>query len=201
MKKIVAFTGAGISKASGIPTFEEMPGIRNYLTRDYFQAHPGEFYKNLWQFYLKIKEAEPNAAHLALAEHDIPVVTMNVDGLHRRAGTKELVEIHGNLEYVFCPGCGLRKTFEFIEKDINCPECGNVLQPNVILYGDIIKEFQTAIDILRGAEVLLVVGTSFYTSTASDFVNYARYRGMEVEIINENAEVRVGEFLRGNTIK
>lgn len=195
MKHIVAFTGAGISKASGIPTFEEVPGIRDCLTREYFKRNPGDFYENARQLYDRIKHAEPNPAHLTLAKYKIPVITMNVDGLHRKAGTAELVEIHGNLDWVYCPKCRKTEKFGIVEKRIHCLDCHQVLEPQVILYGDEILEFPRAIELVNTAEVLLVIGTSFYTSTSGFVVDYARSRGCIVEVINQCAEQKVAEFL------
>jgi NAD-dependent deacetylase len=199
MKKIVAFTGAGISKASGIPTFEELPGIRNYLTREYFLREPARFYENLWELYIRVQQAGPNPAHLALAQFNIPVITMNVDGLHSRAGTRNLVEIHGNLEWVFCPVCLRKEPFSIIRKQINCCECGRILEPNVILYGDMLKEIPRAMELTKTAEILLVIGTSFSTSTADYVVDFARSRGIQVEIINNCAEIKTPEFLKENS--
>lgn len=82
MYDLVAITGAGISKASGIPTFEDMGDLRNKLTRSYFNSHPEEFYQGLLAMKETIDRAEPNPAHLALVEYNIPVITMNIDGLH-----------------------------------------------------------------------------------------------------------------------
>lgn len=195
MKRIVAFTGAGISKASGIPTFEELPGLRDCLTRDYFQREPVKFYDNLRQLYIRIQEVKPNPAHLALARLNIPVITMNVDGLHRRAGTNELIEIHGNLEWVICPGCRRKEPFEIIQKRIKCPQCNGVYETNVVLYGDELKEFPQAIQLVETADLLLVIGTSFYTSTAGYIVDYARSIGCKVEIINQSSETKVPQFL------
>ncbi|HEX3044214.1 MAG TPA: Sir2 family NAD-dependent protein deacetylase [Bacillota bacterium] len=194
-QRIVAFTGAGVSKGSGIPTFEDLPGIRDYLTRDYFQREPGGFYEKVWALYRRIQAAPPNPAHLALAQNQIPVVTMNVDGLHRRAGTRELVEIHGNLDWVSCPECGKREPFSVIESRFHCQECGRVLEPNVVLYGDMLIELPTALQLVVTAELLLVIGTSFSTSTAGYIVDYARAQGCRVEVINQDAEHKVPDFL------
>ncbi|NLY76382.1 MAG: hypothetical protein GX075_13965 [Firmicutes bacterium] len=198
MKRIVAFTGAGISKASGIPTFEEMPGIRDYLTRDYFQREPAKFYENLWQLYNRIRQAAPNPAHVALAKLAIPVITMNVDGLHRRAGTDNIIEIHGNLEWVTCPKCQRKEPFEIIGKRICCPKCNRIYESNVVLYGDELHELPRAIQLVDEAELLLVIGTSFFTSTAGYIVDYARSIGCRVEIINQSSETKVPEFLKEN---
>lgn len=195
MERIVAFTGAGISKASGIPTFEELPGIRDYLTRDYFRREPVKFYDYLYQLYIRIQQAEPNQAHLALARMKIPVITMNVDGLHHRAGTDNLIEIHGSLDWVICPECRRKEPFEIIQKRINCPECNRVYETNVVLYGDELRELPRAIQLVENAELLLVIGTSFYTSTAGYIVDYAQSIGRKVEIINQCSEIKVPEFL------
>lgn len=200
MKSIVAFTGAGISRASGIPTFVEMPGIRDYLTRDYFRCEPEKFYGNLRQLYLLIQQAEPNQAHLALARLEIPVITMNIDGLHRKAGTKNLIEIHGNLEWVICPECLKKEPFSIIYKEISCPKCHRIFETNVVLYGDELKELPKAIQLVETADLLLVIGTSFYTSTAGYIVDYARSIGCQVEIINDSSEKKVPQFLEGNAI-
>jgi NAD-dependent deacetylase len=200
MKSIVAFTGAGISRASGIPTFVEMPGIRDYLTRDYFRCEPEKFYDNLLKLYLLIQQAEPNQAHLALARLEIPVITMNIDGLHRKAGTKNLIEIHGNLEWVICPECLKKEPFSIIQKEITCPKCHRIFETNVVLYGDELKELPKAIQLVETADLLLVIGTSFYTSTAGYILDYARSIGCQVEIINDSSEKKVPQFLEGNAI-
>ena len=88
MKIIVAFTGAGISKASGIPTFQDMDGIREKLSIDYFMSNTRDFYDVLLGMKKNIDKASPNPAHIAIAEYDLPVVTMNIDGLHKKAGSK-----------------------------------------------------------------------------------------------------------------
>lgn len=94
---IIAFTGAGISKESGIDTFQDRPGIREKLTREYATRHPEKYIKVMEEFVSNISGKEPNDAHLALAEYGIPVITMNVDNLHELAGTKEIIKLHGRL--------------------------------------------------------------------------------------------------------
>lgn len=195
MKKLVAFSGAGISKDSGIPTFVELGDLREKLSRSYFNSYPKEFYNILKEFRDKIKAAEPNDAHRALAEHDIQVITMNIDSLHNKAGSKKVLEIHGNLTYVLCPKCGTKHDFDEVYNSIYCPDCNQILQPNVVLYGDMIPGYSEAMDIIDSADVLLVVGTSFYTSTAGFMVDRAKRTGVKVDIINENAKESVPEYL------
>ncbi|MDO6354813.1 Sir2 family NAD-dependent protein deacetylase [Caloramator sp. CAR-1] len=193
---LVALTGAGISKASGIPTFNEMGNLREKLSRSFFQNNPEEFYKILIEMKEKIERAEPNPAHIALAKYNVPIVTMNIDGLHKRAGSKNIIEIHGNLEYVECPNCNELYDFDVVKGTIYCKKCRGLLQPNVVLYGDIIPLYFNAIDLIGSADELLVVGTSFYTSTAIDLVNRAKFAGIKVTMINENAEENVPKYLK-----
>lgn len=194
--KLVALTGAGISKPSGIPTFEEMGDLRQKLSRDYFESNPENFYNILLKMKEKIDSAIPNPAHIALAKYDIPIITMNIDGLHKKALSKNVIEIHGNLEYVQCKKC--KKTFDFniVKKRIYCDECESLLQPNVVLYGDMIPLYLNAVELIATADELLVIGTSFYTSTSSDLVYIARNAGTKVTIMNEKAEEKVPEYLK-----
>jgi NAD-dependent deacetylase len=195
MYKLVALTGAGISKASGIPTFTEMGDLRNKLSRSYFINHPEDFYKTLIQMKGYIDNAEPNNAHLALEKYNIPVITMNIDGLHKRAGSKNVIEIHGNFEYIYCSNCNIKYDFDIAKTKIFCDCCGKVLQPNVVLYEDDIPLIYEAIDLVRAAKKLLVIGTSFYTSTANTLVYVAEEAGIKVNVINNEAEIEVPIYL------
>lgn len=97
-QRLIVFTGAGISVESGIPTFQEQPGIRDKLTRDFANEHPEEYRDTIRSMVNCCENANPNAAHLAIAELiDCPVITMNVDGLHTKAGSSNVIEIHGTL--------------------------------------------------------------------------------------------------------
>lgn len=201
MKGLVVFTGAGISRDSGIPTFVELGDLREKLSRDYFNSYPKDFYNILKEFRDKIKVAEPNDAHIALARYDIPIITMNIDSLHSRAGSKNVLEIHGNLTYVFCPKCNKSYDFDEVYNSIYCPDCNRILEPNVVLYGDMIPGYMEAIETIDAAHTLLVIGTSFYTSTAGFMVEKARSAGIKVDIINENAKKSVPEYLEGFFMK
>ena len=193
---IIAFTGAGISKASGIPTFEELgENFRRSLARSVFNANPAAFYENLLKLKAACAEAKPNPAHLALAERGVPIVTMNIDGLHRRAGSSDLIELHGSMESVKCGRCGKKYPFVQVEKGCRCPACGGLLLHDVVLYGDPIPRLNEALARVEGPGKLLVIGTSFYTSTSGYVVEHARAQGREIVMINEQAEVEVGEYL------
>lgn len=196
MERVVAFTGAGISKPSGIPTFNELGDIRQKLSREYFKNNPKEFYEALNIMKSTIDKSVPNNAHIALAKYNVPIVTMNIDGFHRKAGSKDVLEVHGNFDYIYCEKCSLRYDYSFIYDTIYCKKCGYILEPNIVLYGDTIPYYYNAIDIIGSADYLLVVGTSFYTSTANDFVYRAKMSGIKVEIINRDAQYEVPKILR-----
>lgn len=142
-----------------------------------------------------IDKVSPNPAHLALAKYKVPIITMNIDGLHKKAGSEDLIEIHGNLENVFCPKC--KKVFDFnvVRKSIKCENCNIVLETNVVLYGDSIPRYEEAVKLISTADELLVVGTSFYTSTSSNMVHIAKLAGAKVTVINEKAEEKVPLYL------
>lgn len=169
---IIAFTGAGISKASGIPTFDEQGDLRIKLDRNFATYHRKEFNSIMQQLVNTCKAAEPNDAHKALAEYDIPIITMNIDGLHTRTGSKNVVEVHGNAE-----------------------------KNNVVLYGDAAPKYTEALDIIDRMckdDILLIVGTSFYTSISSQIRSIAVNNWAQVVIINNDAEHQVRKFLEEN---
>ncbi len=191
MMKVAALTGAGVSKASGVPTFVEMGDLRDKLSRSFFNSHPVEFYQILNEMRTVTEGADPNPAHIALAKKHIPIVTMNIDGLHHKAGSREeeVIEIHGSLRKVYCPNCSKWYSFSVTEESIRCHDCTDViLQPDIVLYGDSIPRLHDAIKRVSNVDLLLVIGTSFYTSTATYVSDAAKRAGVEVEIINENAE-------------
>lgn len=195
---IRALTGAGISKASNIPTFEEMGDLRDKLSRSYFNAQPRDFYDTLLEMKGRIDIAEPNQAHLALSKYKIPIITMNIDSLHHKAGSQDedVIEIHGNLRIVFCPRCNSRFPLEATRTSLTCTNCSKgILHPDVVLYGDAIPRLAEALDSLQKTDVLLVVGTSFYTSTAHFIHDAAQTNGAKIITINEKAEEQVPSLL------
>ena len=174
--EIVAFTGAGISKSAGIPTFEEVEGLKEKLSVDFKESHPQEFENAINQLKNSVKDKEPTIAHKALADLQIPIITMNVDCLHKKAGSRVCYQIHGNY------------------KDDNI-----VLYGQDILFRDesINLVMQTARHAKKFGEdaLLLVIGTSMQTMFANILVWVAKEEGMEVHYINENADVEVPKFL------
>lgn len=186
----VVFTGAGVSADSGIPTFRGEGGLwRNYRAEDL--ATPSAFARNpqlVWEWYewrrSLVREAQPNAAHRALARlEDALIVTQNVDGLHARAGSRRIIELHGNLFRVRCVHEGdVRDANEpFSELPPKCA-CGALLRPDIVWFGEMLPDgaFEEAVDAVKHADLLLVIGTSGVVYPAAGLV--ALYRGLSIEI-------------------
>ncbi|NLG85451.1 MAG: NAD-dependent protein deacylase [Firmicutes bacterium] len=196
MKKVVAFTGAGISVASGLPTFDfTWRGIpaRDLLTIESFLADPERFYLFFREALARWQAATPNPAHRALAAAEIPVITQNIDGLHQRAGSRVVVELHGNLRHMVCLGCGHREPLVLPPTGLPLCRCGRVLKPDVVLFGEELHGWEEAIALLEGVEHLLVIGTSLTVAPACYIPGYAAASGATVEIINEAAATKVPE--------
>lgn len=174
---IIAFTGAGISQASGIQTFMERPDIRDHLHREFALEHPKEYRKTLQNLVDVVKRAEPNDAHIALAEYKIPILTMNVDGLHQSAGSESVIELHGGLPH--------DDEMDYADQLYNKP----------VLYGDPAPNYYKAIQkvsSLTDEDVLIVVGASYFTQIAVELREIAHGQGAEIIEIQEDAvnEVR-----------
>lgn len=179
--KIIFFTGAGISVESGIPTFQEQPGIRNKLTRDFANCFPELYRKTIRDMVEVCENAEPNAAHKAIADLGCPVITMNVDRLHTKAGSKNVIEVHGVLP-----------TREELEYEYFPEE-----YKNIVLYGDMAPKYHDAMRLVGslefGESAFVIVGTSFYTGISDVLLHIARSRAADVIIINDNAATKVPE--------
>ena len=178
-QKVIFFTGAGISVDSGIPTFQEQPGIRDKLTREFANKYPEEYRRTIESMLNSCENAEPNIAHKAIAETGFPVITMNVDKLHTKAGSKNVIEIHGILP-----------TREELNKE-DFP----LTYKGIILYDDIAPEYETAIKLVKSLEYdnsyFVIVGTSFYTGISEQLYKIAKQRRAKIVIVNDDASKRV----------
>lgn len=178
-QKVIFFTGAGISVDSGITTFLEQPGIRDRLTRDFANEHPEEYRNTIRQMVDGCENAKPNAAHIAIAEGNFPVITMNVDRLHTKAGSKNVIEVHGVLP-----------TREELDEEL-FPLTYN----GIVLYGDLAPKYDDAIKMVRELEYdnsyFIIVGTSFYTGISEQLYRIAKQRHAKIEIVNEDASQRI----------
>jgi NAD-dependent deacetylase len=167
----VVLTGAGISTESGIPDFRSASGIwahydpMEYATIEAFRRDP----EKVWEFYALrlsiLAEAEPNAGHLALAELERrglirAIVTQNIDGLHQRAGSQEVIEVHGSIRTAACLECGTETALE--RPAPRCPSCGALMKPGVVMFGELLPDgsMERATELARTAGLLLVVGST-----------------------------------------
>src|SRR5574343_1954233 len=182
-RRVLFITGAGISADSGLPTYRGVGGIydsqateeglriEDALSGEVFATHPEITWKYLIQIEENCRGAHPNAAHrvIALLEHrleKVMVFTQNVDGLHRAAGSSDIVEIHGNLQTLACTGC----LYEEAAGDMGgreipprCPACGGILRPKVVLFGEALPEdeMDRFIDAFQeGFDIVFSIGTS-----------------------------------------
>jgi NAD-dependent protein deacetylase/lipoamidase len=167
----VVLTGAGISTESGIPDFRSPSGIwakydpMEYATIAAFRRAPAK----VWEFYSlrfeALATAEPNAGHVALAELEraglvTAVVTQNIDGLHHRAGSHDVIEVHGSIRTASCLECGTQVALDPAAP--HCPTCGSILKPDVVMFGELLPAgaMERATELVLGAGLLLVVGSS-----------------------------------------
>lgn len=194
----VAFTGAGISVASGLPTFDAawkgVP-VRDLLTAEFFHRDPVGFYE-FFREVEKWKDAPPNPAHRALAAVNMPVVTQNVDGLHQKAGSTKVYEIHGHLREMFCLDCGKIIPWKDLNLGIPYCECGCILKPRVVLYGDGLLNWDEAVQEIRKADLVLVIGCSLQTAPACYLPQMAGIHGADIITVNEKAEEEVPRLVR-----
>lgn len=198
-RKVTVLTGAGISADSGVPTFRGPDGLwRNYRAEDL--ATPEAFERNprlVWEWYNWRRELiatkQPNSAHEALVELErrhtqFWLITQNVDGLHRAAGSRQLSEIHGNIWKVGCTGCGTISENRDIPIPILplCRQCHALLRPHIVWFGESLweEDLQRCDEALRGCDVLLVIGTSGVVYPAAGFASVAKGAGALVIEIN-----------------
>jgi NAD-dependent deacetylase len=196
-RRVVVLTGAGVSADSGIPTFRGPGGLwRNFRPEDL--ATPEAFRRDpalVWEWYewrrKLVREAKPNAAHEALARiADAVIVTQNVDGLHARAGSRDVVELHGSILRVRCVREGKRRMHEdsFDAAPPLC-ECGALLRPDVVWFGEMLPEeaLARAAAAVHGADLMLVIGTSGVVYPAAGFVSM--HSGISIEINPEASAI------------
>ena len=192
----VVLTGAGVSTESGIPDFRSPTGIwaeldpLEYASLPAFRADP----EKVWSFYkpriAMLAAAEPNAAHRALAE---AVVTQNIDLLHERAGSRNVVEVHGSIRSATCPRCGASYQRDDVVAKLEdadaplCDGCGAVLKPDVVFFGELlpVEAVERAFELARRARLLLVVGSSLEVHPIAALPEETQVAGGRLAIVNK----------------
>ena len=199
---IVFFGGAGVSTESGIPDFRGAKGfyhqereipLERVLSIDFFSACPGAYYA--WFAEETAREGvAPNAAHRFLAGLERAgklkaVVTQNIDGLHQAAGSKRVLELHGNWTRLECTGCGARSTIDDFDEARagrvpHCPSCSAVVRPDIVFYGEALDPatLEGAVLAIAGADMLTVGGTSLAVYPAAGLIDY--YQGGRLVLMN-----------------
>lgn len=198
---LVAFTGAGISAESGIPTFRGGDGLWRGVdpavvaSVEGLEAHP----EACWEFHRELRRtarrARPNPAHEALARREVQggdclVVTQNVDRLHRRAGSRRVIELHGDLFRDRCHVCGAAWEAQPESDEESgvprCPRCGGIVRPDVVLFGEPVRRIEEAVRAARRCAVLLAVGTSGVVQPAASIPFVAADAGAKVIVVNRD---------------
>ena len=210
----IALTGAGISAESGIPTFRSKGGLWEqfdpavYASIEVFRRDPSKYWSIRGEFIRNYDAYQPNPGHLALAELERmgllgQVITQNIDGLHRKAGNRNVIELHGSLREIFCVEC--RKEYKAPNVPEGMPplcECGGVLKPNTVLFGESLPPdaLETAWREAQNCRAMLVIGTSAVVQPAASLPHVAKQGGAAVIEINvERAFSEADLFLEGKS--
>ena len=200
--RIVAFTGAGVSTESGIPDFRSVDGLysqkfdyppETIISHSFYERDPEYFFRFYREKMLPLG-FEPNITHNTFAKWEAEgilsaVVTQNMDGLHQKAGSKAVYELHGSVLRNYCTRCGKFHSAEFIKNAPGIPrcECGGIVKPDVVLYEEGLDQntIEKSVMAIRRADLLIVAGTSLTVYPAAGLVNY--YQGNRLVLINRDA--------------
>jgi NAD-dependent deacetylase len=196
----VAITGAGISSASGLPLLGDDVGgieLREFFDGSIYHQDKKQFYDSYRKILRMFVQARPNPAHTALAASHVSVITQNIDGLHRIAGSERLLEIHGNIRELRCMNCGLvESSMRALHYSVpRCPNCNQILHPGITLTGEEVRHVSRATDWAGRADLILIVGTELSAQPVAKLPDAAR-QGTPIIEINQNAEVLLPMLLQ-----
>lgn len=194
-KSLTFLTGAGVSTSSGIPDYRSLHGVYQGLDQPEYllsatclQRDPEKFYSFVKHLYHP--EALPNTIHQTMHEleksHNVWVVSQNIDGLHEKAGSTQVINFHGSLYHIHCMTCGKEVPYtEYLQSDIH-HHCGGRLRPNIVLYEEGFTEdtIRQAIAAVEAADVLVIVGTTFQVHPFCDLIYYKK-KTANVVVINQ----------------
>ncbi len=204
-QKIVFFGGAGVSTESGIPDFRSSEGLymqdsgtqvsaEEMISHTFYKRYPKEFFKYYFEN-LVFEEAEPNEAHIFLKDledegKDVSIVTQNIDGLHQKAGSTTVHELHGSTLRNYCTQCGNRYEISELELDEEgiprCPNDGAIVRPDIVLYEEGLDQsvIQAAVQDISEADMLMIAGTSLVVYPAAGLIHY--FNGDHLVAINKS---------------
>ena len=200
-RRIVFFGGAGVSTESGIADFRSVDGLYNQkfeylpeeiISHSFYKRDPSYFFRFYREKMLPLG-FEPNVTHRKLAQWEaegklLGIVTQNIDGLHQKAGSQRVYELHGSVLRNYCERCGKFHSAEFVKNHVDIPrcDCGGIVKPDVVLYEESLNEntIESAIEAIQNADLLIVAGTSLTVYPAAGLVNY--YRGNRMVLINRD---------------
>lgn len=198
---IIFFGGAGVSTESGIPDFRSVDGLYNQkykyppetiLSHNFFMSNTADFYE-FYRAKMLCTDAQPNPAHIKLAELEKrgklkAVITQNIDGLHQKAGSEAVLELHGSIHRNFCMACKASFDVDAVKghTGVPCCNCGGVVKPDVVLFGEQLNDgvISEAISHIRKADMLIIGGTSLGVYPAAGLINY--YKGNKLVLINKS---------------
>ena len=199
---IVFFGGAGVSTESGIPDFRSPDGLYNQkykyppeeiISHSFYESNPEEFFR-FYRDRMLYPDAKPSTTHKVLARLEqegklTGIVTQNIDGLHQKAGSKHVVELHGSVLRNYCERCGKFYGIDAILNSTGVPrcDCGGIIKPDVVLYEESLSmdNITEAVRLITNAEVLIVGGTSLGVYPAAGMIDY--YKGNKLVLINKSA--------------
>ena len=199
---IVFFGGAGVSTESGIPDFRSPDGLYNQkykyppeeiISHSFYESNPEEFFR-FYRDRMLYPDAKPSTTHKVLARLEqegklTGIVTQNIDGLHQKAGSKHVVELHGSVLRKYCERCGKFYGIDAILNSTGVPrcDCGGIIKPDVVLYEESLDmdNITEAVRLITNAEVLIVGGTSLGVYPAAGMIDY--YKGNKLVLINKSA--------------
>lgn len=200
-KNIVFFGGAGVSTESGIPDFRSKNGLYNQkykyppeeiLSHTFFMTHTEEFFE-FYKAKMNSLKYQPNTTHKKLAELEKEgklkaIITQNIDGLHQKAGSKNVLELHGSVMHNYCMKCGKEYSAEYVFNSVGVPkcECGGIIKPDVVLYEESLNEgtLEKAVEAIEEADVFIVGGTSLTVYPAAGLIRF--YKGNKLVLINKD---------------
>ena len=198
---IVFFGGAGVSTESGIPDFRSVDGLysqkfdyppETIISHTFYERKPEYFFRFYREKMLPLG-FEPNITHKVLAKWEAEgklsaVVTQNIDGLHQKAGSKKVYELHGSVLRNYCTSCGKSHSAEFIKESVGIPRCscGGIVKPDVVLYEESLDQntIEKSVMAIYNADMLIVAGTSLTVYPAAGLINY--YQGKRLVLINRD---------------